>query len=210
MRNNITKKLVIAAMLTALAGVLMSIGFSIPFMPVFYKIDFSDVPGMFAVFALGPAWGAAVEIAKIVISVLIKGTNTMFVGEFANLISVAFFVLPIWFFYNKYGRNLKAAFIALSVSAVLRTIMACFINAFITLPMYAGAMGISLNDVIMAVSSANPAIHNLPTFIILATVPFNLIKIALNSVIGYFLYARLMNVSAVRNLLVSRTAEAKA
>ena len=38
------KKMVTTAMLAAVAGVLMSLEFSVPLMPVFYKIDFSDVP----------------------------------------------------------------------------------------------------------------------------------------------------------------------
>ncbi len=198
MKNTRTQTLVFTALLAALAGALMSFGFSIPMMPVFYKIDFSDVPAIIAIFTMGPVSGAAVELIKIVIKFLMTGTNSMFVGEFANVISVAFFVLPIWYIYKKMGRNLKAAVVALTVSAIFRTAMACFINAFITLPMYASAMGISLNEVVVAVSSVNPAIKDLPTFIILATIPFNMIKIALNSTIGYLLYDRLLSASALK------------
>ena len=191
-QRNLTRKIVFTAMLSAVAGALMSLEFSIPMMPVFYKIDFSDVPAIIGIFTLGPLWGAAIEVVKLVVKLLTVGTNTMFVGEIANLVGIAFFILPIWFFYNKLGRNMKAAMVALSVSAVLRTLMACFINAFITLPMYASAMGISMNSVILAVSAANPAINNLTTFIILATVPFNLIKITMNNALGYLLYERLI------------------
>ena len=41
-------KLVYTALLAALAGVLMSLEFSVPMMPVFYKVDFSDVPAVIA------------------------------------------------------------------------------------------------------------------------------------------------------------------
>ena len=37
-------------MLAAVAGVLMSLEFSVPMMPPFYKVDFSDVPSVIAVF----------------------------------------------------------------------------------------------------------------------------------------------------------------
>ena len=59
------KKLVTTAMLAAVAGVLMSLEFSIPFMPVFYKVDFSDVPTVIALFSMGPASAMCVEIIKI-------------------------------------------------------------------------------------------------------------------------------------------------
>ena len=193
MNNEKVKKLVFTAMLAAVAGVLMSLEFSVPMMPVFYKLDFSDVPTIIATFLMGPVSGAIVEVLKLLIKLITVGTNTMFVGEFANLISIAFFVLPIWWIYNKMGRNLKAAVFALVASAIIRTGISCCINAFITLPMYASAMGISIDDVVKSVSFANPSISNLRTFIILATIPFNLLKNTLNNVIGYILYSRVKN-----------------
>ena len=161
-----TQKLVLTAMLAALAGVLMSLEFSVPMMPPFYKIDFSDVPSVIALFLLGPVSAAAVEILKILIKLITVGTNTMYVGEFANLIGVA-------------------------LSVVSRTALSCCINAFITLLLYARAMGTSLDAVVQMVASVNPAITNLPTFIILATIPFNVLKLSLNYLVGYFLYNRI-------------------
>ena len=43
------QKLIYTAMLAAVAGVLMSLEFSVPMMPPFYKVDFSDVPSVIAV-----------------------------------------------------------------------------------------------------------------------------------------------------------------
>ena len=48
------QKLIYTAMLAAVAGVLMSLEFSVPMMPPFYKVDFSDVPSVIAVFLMGP------------------------------------------------------------------------------------------------------------------------------------------------------------
>ena len=42
------QKLIYTAMLAAVAGVLMSLEFSVPMMPPFYKVDFSDVPSVIA------------------------------------------------------------------------------------------------------------------------------------------------------------------
>lgn len=184
------KKLVTTAMLAAVAGVLMSLEFSIPFMPVFYKVDFSDVPTVIALFSMGPASAMCVEIIKILIKLITVGTNSNYVGEFSNLIGAFMFILPIWLISRKTENSKKGMFTALAVSGVIRIAWACFCNAFITLPMYAASMGISIDDVVRAVSSANPAIQNLNTFIILATIPFNFIKIGLNYVIATAIFYR--------------------
>lgn len=185
------QKLIYTGMLAALAGVLMSLEFSIPLMPPFYKVDLSDVPSVMALFLMGPASAAWVEIIKIFIKLITVGTNSFYVGELSSLIGVALFVAPLWLVYRKMGQSRKAAVCSLSVSIVIRTAFACMVNAFITLPLYAAAMGVSLNEVVKMVAAVNPAITDLTTFIILATVPFNILKLGINYLIGYFLYERL-------------------
>ncbi|MDD6459456.1 MAG: ECF transporter S component [Absicoccus porci] len=188
MKNWNVKKLVFTAMLTAVAGVLMSLEISVPLMPVFYKIDFSDVPTVIALFTMGPLSATMVEIIKILIKVLTVGTNTAYVGELANVLGVAVFVIPTWIVYTKMGKTNKAIFASLVIGVLVRTAWACFCNAYITLPLYAKAMSMNLNDVIKAVSFANGNITNLRSFIMLATIPFNIIKISLNYIIGYVVY----------------------
>ncbi len=190
-----TQKLIYTGMLAALAGVLMSLEFSVPLMPPFYKVDLSDVPSVMALFLMGPASAAWVEIIKILIKLITVGTNSFYVGELSNLIGVALFVVPLWLIYRKTGQNRKAAVWSLSASVVIRTAFACFVNAFITLPLYAAAMGVSLDEVVRMVAAVNPAITNLTTFIILATIPFNILKLGINYLIGYLLYERLHAVS---------------
>lgn len=185
------QKLIYTAMLAAVAGVLMSLEFSVPMMPPFYKVDFSDVPSVIAVFLMGPVSGICVEVIKLLIKLITVGTNTMYVGELANLIAAFLFVWPLWFLYQKLGANRKAAVEALLLSIVIRTACACFINANITLPLYAKAMSLPLDEVIRMVASVNPAIKNLNGFIILATIPFNVLKVGLNYIVGQLLFVRL-------------------
>ena len=185
------QKLIYTAMLAAVAGVLMSLEFSVPMMPPFYKVDFSDVPSVIAVFLMGPVSGICVEVIKLLIKLITVGTNTMYVGELANLIAAFLFVWPLWFLYQKLGANRKAAVEALLLSIVIRTAGACFINANITLPLYAKAMSLPLDEVIRMVASVNPAIKDLNGFIILATIPFNVLKVGLNYIVGQLLFVRL-------------------
>ena len=185
------QKLIYTAMLAAVAGVLMSLEFSVPMMPPFYKVDFSDVPSVIAVFLMGPVSGICVEVIKLLIKLITVGTNAMYVGELANLIAAFLFVWPLWFLYQKLGANRKAAVEALLLSIVIRTACACFINANITLPLYAKAMSLPLDEVIRMVASVNPAIKDLNGFIILATIPFNVLKVGLNYIVGQLLFVRL-------------------
>ena len=185
------QKLIYTAMLAAVAGVLMSLEFSVPMMPPFYKVDFSDVPSVIAVFLRRTVSGICVEVIKLLIKLITVGTNTMYVGELANLIAAFLFVWPLWFLYQKLGANRKAAVEALLISIVIRTACACFINANITLPLYAKAMSLPLDEVIRMVASVNPAIKDLNGFIILATIPFNVLKVGLNYIVGQLLFVRL-------------------
>ena len=200
-KNWTVPKITYTALFAAVAGVLMSLEFSVPLMPVFYKVDFSDVPPVIALFAMGPASGFAVEIVKILIKVATVGTNSNFVGEFANLIGTALFILPIWLLSKKTGLSKKGTALTLAISGVIRIVWSCFCNAFITLPLYAASYGLPLEEVVRMVSAANPAIEDLTGFIILATIPFNLLKFTLNYVIAHVLYHRLiLSVASLRKL----------
>ena len=196
--SNKTYYFIVTAMLSAVAGILMSLEFPIPLMPPFYKVDFSDVPSVIATFLLGPVSGICVEVIKILIKLITVGTTTMFVGEFANLLGTLLFVLPLWFVFKKLGQTRKAAVISLGVNLPVRIDFSCFLNACITLPLYAKAMGLSLDEVVRTVGAVNPLIRNLPLFLVLATIPFNLIKLLLNYIVGYLLYDRLKELKVVK------------
>ncbi len=196
-------KLVTTAMLAAVAGVLMSLEFSVPLMPVFYKIDFSDVPAVIALFTMGPVSGLCVEIVKILIKLVTVGTNSNYVGEFSNLIGAFMFILPIWFLSKKMPAGRKGMAGALALSGVIRVAWSCFCNACITLPMYAATMGVSVDALTARFTPAMPAVQDLASFLILATIPFNCIKLALNYGIALFLYDRLT--AAIPSLRTSMT-----
>lgn len=185
------RTLTYTALLAAVAGVLMSLEFSVPMMPPFYKVDFSDVPAVIALFAMGPVSGAAVEAVKVLIKLVTVGTNSNFVGEFANLIGIVLFILPLWLMTKKTGLSPRGTAAALAVSGLVRLVWSCCCNAFITLPLYAASYGLPLDEVVRMVSAANPAITDLTSFIILATIPFNLLKYTLNYLAAHLLYHRL-------------------
>ena len=58
------RALAVCAMLSAVAFVLMFLDFSVPLIPPFVKMDFSELPALLASFALGPLYGVVVCLVK--------------------------------------------------------------------------------------------------------------------------------------------------
>ena len=119
------------AMLSAVSVVLMLLEFPIPFIaPPFYEFDFSEVPVLIGAFALGPIAGVTIEFIKILLNLLINGTITGGVGEFANFLVGVSFILPVEFVYMR-KKTKKNAIIGMIVGGIIMVSIACVINAFI-------------------------------------------------------------------------------
>lgn len=184
-----TKNMVIMAMLGALSAVLMYFQISVPFAPGFYKLDFAEVPTLIGTFALGPAAGVVISVVKILLNFLLNGTTTGGVGELSNFIGCVTWVVPVGIIYHKM-KTKKGAVIALICGAVSMVVSMSLVNAFITLPFYANVMFNGIENIIAVGTKVNAAITDLWTFILLAVVPFNILKSLLVSVITFLLYKR--------------------
>ena len=86
------------AMLSAVAFVLMFLDFSVPLMPVFIKLDLSELPALIGAFAMGPVSGVVICLIKNLIHLAM--TSTGGVGELSNFILGAAFVLPAGMLYQ--------------------------------------------------------------------------------------------------------------
>lgn len=186
------KRLVIIAMLSAIAIVLMLFEFPLPFLPAFYEIDLSELPVIIGAFTLGPVAGVVIEFIKIVLNLFINGTKTAFVGEFANFLVGCAFVVPASILYY-YSKSKKFAITGLISGTAIMCVVAGFLNAYVLLPKYAQAfMGLdSLEPLIEMGTAINGMITNLSTFIIFAVVPFNLIKCVAVSVVTMLIYKKI-------------------
>ncbi len=183
-----TKRLVEIAMLGAVASVLMYFEFPLPFIaPPFYEMDLSEVPVMIGAFALGPSAGALIELIKILVKLLIKGTNTAFVGDIANYIIGCSFVVPAALIYKRH-KTKKTALIGMMFSTVFMTVVGCFINAYVLLPTYATAFHMPMDAIIEMGATVNANIHDIFTFVLIAVAPFNLIKGLIISLLTLLLY----------------------
>lgn len=183
-----TRTIVEVGMLGAIATVLMLFEFPLPFIaPPFYELDFSEVPVLVGAFALGPMAGAMIELIKILINLLINGTQTAFVGEIGNYILGCSFIVPAALIYKK-KKTKKRAVIAMVIGTICMTVFGCFLNAYVLLPTYAAAFGTSIDSIIGLGSAINGNITNIMTFVMIAVAPFNIIKGVSVSVITLLIY----------------------
>lgn len=192
-------KLVVMAMLSAIAAVLMYVEFPLTFVaPAFYELDLSEVPIMIGSFMLGPCAGVIMEAVKILLKIVLKGTSTAFVGDFANFILGCAFVIPASVIYH-IKKSKKTAVAGLAVGGAVLITAGVFMNALYLLPKYSQLYGMPIESFVSAGAQINPAICNVFTLVILAVAPFNLIKSVLVSVLTMILYKYLSKMIKVHN-----------
>ena len=188
-----TKYIAFVAMAAAVGGVLMCLELPLFFAPSFYKLDFSELPVLIASFYLGPVAGVTTELLKVVIKLLLKGTTTAFVGDFANFVVGCTFVLPASIIYHTH-KTKKTAIVGMATGTLIMTIFGSLFNAVYLLPTFSALFGMPMEAIIGMAQEVNPAITNVSTLVLMAVVPFNLLKGVVVSTITYLLYKRLERV----------------
>ena len=184
------RRVSIVAVCAAIATVLHILDFPLLFLaPEFYKLDFSELPVMLCGFFLGPSAAVACEAAKIILKLLLKGTSTAFVGDFANFAVGCSLVLPATIVYHLH-KNRKSAIVGLAVGTAVLTVFGSAFNAIYLLPKFSQLYGIPLDAIIGMGSAINGGIHSVTSFVMLAVAPLNLIKGLSVSVLTMLLYKR--------------------
>lgn len=177
-------------MLAAISVVLMLFEIPLPFAPSFYEIDFSEVPVLIGAFAMGPVASAAIELVKILLNLVITGTDTAGVGELANFIIGCSLCLPAAIIYKR-KKTRKGAMIGMVAGTALMVVIGCLINAYVMLPAYSAAFNLPIDALVQMGTAINPNITNLNTFVIFAVAPFNLLKAVLVSLIVLLIYKKI-------------------
>ncbi|MBP3198247.1 MAG: ECF transporter S component [Butyrivibrio sp.] len=184
------RKIAIIGVFSAISFVLMLIEFPLPFAPSFYKFDFSDIPALIGGFAAGPMVGVMIEFIKVLLNILIQGTTSGFVGEIANFVVGAAFILPATIIY-RFKKTRKAALISCLAGTLCIAIVGSLLNAFFLLPAYAIMFGSGIDAFVGMGAAINPAISNVTTFCLFAVAPFNLVKGIADSAITFLVYKQL-------------------
>ena len=175
-------------------GVMAAIGgvlFTIPGIPVFppiYKLDFSSVPVLLTGFSIGPIPALFVLIIKDLIGLLTSSSGG--VGELADFMTCAALLLPSSILYQR-RRTFRIALTGLAVGVAAMAAVGALVNWFIMIPFYVNVMGMPIDTVVGMMGKIIPAIDSLPKLILMATVPFNLIKGIVLTLVTVILYKRL-------------------
>ena len=186
-----TKNLVLMAIFSALAAVLMLLEFPLPFIaPSFYEIDLSEIPVLIGSFIMGPVAGVIIEAVKILLTLLIRGTDTAYVGELAYFIIGCCFIVPAGVIYKK-NKTKKSALIGIATGTMLMAVAGVVINYAILIPFYVKAFGMPLDLILDMGAKINPLISNKWTFVLICVAPFNIVKGIIDSLITALVYKRI-------------------
>ena len=193
MNRSKLRTLVQVGMLGAVAGVLMNFEFPIPVLaPPFYQMDFSEIPVLVGTFAMGPVAGMLIELIKILLHFVLHGSTTAGVGEFANFVMGCAFLIPAGMIYRYHHRKTRThALVGMAAGTICMTVVACFVNVFVMLPLYGKAFGMPVEAFVEMGTAVQGVVHNLFTFAVFIIAPFNLFKGIVISVIVTLIYKRI-------------------
>lgn len=192
-----TTKLTVTAMLTAVAVVLQYIEVSIPIVPSFLKLDFSDIPELIGSFVIGPLWGVIICLLKNLIHLPFSGS--VGVGEFSNFILGAIFVFVAGMIY-KYNKTKKGALIASVCGAFAMAALSIITNYYIVYPVYAQLWaGGDMNVIINMYKALLPASDTLLKSLLIFNFPFTFGKGIIVAAITMFIYKPLSNMIVKMN-----------
>ena len=180
------------AVLGALASILFMI--EIPVV-AFYKLDLSTLPVLLGAFSMGPLPGLAILLIKDLTGMLHSGT--MYVGELADFIMSAAYVLPAVLVYRM-KKSRKTALLGMIVGTVAMIIVAVLVNWKIMIPFYMGAFNMPMEAIVGMAQKALPFVDTEWKLLMFVTAPFNLLKGVVLSAVTYLIYKPLSPMLKVR------------
>lgn len=177
------RKLTMTAMLSAVATVLMFFSFSVPVVPSFIKMDFSELPALIGAFSMGPVSGVMICLIKNLVN--LTATTTGGVGELCNFLLGACFVLPAGLVYKRKKTKMSAITGAL-IGAIVMAVLSVPINYYLTYPVYAAF--IPMDTIIGMYQAINPSVTGLLDALIKFNMPFTFVKALFSVLITVLIY----------------------
>lgn len=185
MKNKKIRTLTGTAMLTAVGVVLQYIEISIPIMPSFIKLDFSDLPELIGAFAYGPVAGVIICLLRNLIHMAVSQSG--FVGELSNFILGAVFALVAGLIYKKMKTKKGALIGGISGAAAMAGI-SVFTNYFIIYPLYYSVLGFPEEAVLGMYQVLLPSVENIFQALLIFNVPFTFAKALICVIVAMLIY----------------------
>lgn len=183
------REMTFISLMGALSAVLTLLRFPIPFMPPFLSFDLSGVIELIGGFMFGPAAAFFIIILKILLQLVMQGSNSIGTGELQNLILSCSYVLPALLLYRR--KTKKMAIAGMSLGTVTVSVVAIFSNLYLIIPFYVKLFGMSMEDIIAMCHAVNPAMKDAFSMAVFGILPFNLIKYGASSILTFLLYKHL-------------------
>ena len=198
-KSNVVK-LTIIAMLSAVGVVLQYLEFSVPFVPVFLKLDFSDIPELIGAFLLGPVGGVVICLVRNLVHLLVS--QSAFIGELSNFILGASFAVTAGLIYKTH-KTKKGALAACLIGTVVMAAVSVPSNYFIIYPVYAQLFG-GMQTILGLYQAILPAADTLLKALLIFNVPFTLVKGLLCVVVTMLIYKPLSRLFVQMNNAMTR------
>ncbi|MCR5781959.1 MAG: ECF transporter S component [Clostridia bacterium] len=181
------RAIVVTAIMGAAGAALMFVEFSIPIMPVFIKLDFSEIPALLAAFAYGPGWGVLVCLIKNLLHMPFG--STMAIGELSNFILGSAFTLTAGLIYKR-SKTKKTAIAACLIGSFAMAAVSVPANYFVIYKLFFKYV-LGEDAIIGMYSSILPAADNLIKALLIFNLPFTLCKGLIDSFVCILLYKHL-------------------
>lgn len=156
------------SVILAAAIILMYFKIGIPIFPNFLDFDLSDIPVLFIALYFSPVLGVFSMALKNIFAVLIIGSFTYGVGEFANFLIGASFIFVVSFLFKNIRGRIKYI-LSYAIGTLVLILVGVLANYFIILPIYLKVLGVSIGEII---GEGNTILK----FLLLYIVPYNFIK----------------------------------
>lgn len=173
------------AMLTAVAVVLQYIEISIPIIPSFIKLDFSDLPELIGAFAYGPLAGVLIALFKNLIHLAVSQSG--FIGELSNFVLGASFALVAGLVYKK-KKTKSGAVIAGLLGALTMAAVSLPLNNFVIYPLYYSVMGFPKEAILGMYQAILPSVKSIFQALVIFNVPFTFVKAIICAAVSMLIY----------------------
>jgi len=193
MQQTTLRRLVGIALLGACAYIVMLLEFPIIPIASWMKIDFSDIPILIGLFLYGMGGAFAITLVKLVLHSATMGFAVPdLIGSLASFLGSAILIIAFALVLRYYHGDQKWRMpIAIALATVGLVVIESLANLTFVLPFYMQVMGLKLSV-------------SLNSLILIAVVPFNLIKGVLVGNVFWLVYNRLAKWLGNQNQLMSR------
>ena len=160
-----------------------------------YMTRIAILGALLGAFSMGPLPGLAILLIKDLSR--LAYSSSMYVGELADFIMSAAFILPASLIYRKH-KTRKTALVGMAVGTLCMIVVSVLVNWKMMIPFYMTAFHMDMEAIIGMAQKALPFVDTEWKVLLYVTAPFNLLKGFVLSLLTFVLYKRLSPMLHVR------------